>query len=98
MSDFNYDLTQEQIDILIDECNHEIKKAKQDLTLMMIKRKVLQRKIEEWETEKEWFKLLRDGEKVENLCLITPSKTIKTIEKRYLDLMKKFGEINLEAK
>lgn len=93
---WDYNLSMKDLDILIEECTNEINNSNRELSLLIVRRKILQNKIKEWQMEKEWLTMLKNGEKIDKLIDITPQQTIKTVNKKYSELMNKFKDLNFE--
>ncbi len=90
---WDYNLSVKDLDILIEECGNEIDNSNRELSLLIVRRKILQNKIKEWQMEKDWLILLKNGENVEKLIDITPQQTVKTVNRRYTELRGRFRNI-----
>lgn len=90
-----YNLSKEDTDILIQECQQEIEKASREQALLAVRRRIIGKKIEEWKHEIEWLKLLRDGDTIDKLVEKVPEDSVKTVRKRYADLVKRFHEMGV---
>lgn len=92
-------LSDEDLDILIQECTHEISQAKSRLGSLIIERDLLRRKIGRWTSELNYLVILREvsrsGEKPITFSHPTPDDTtLRTLRKRHAELMERYRKIS----
>lgn len=87
------DLNSDEIDILLQECEQEIKDALAKLALIMIERDNLRRKIRIWREEADVLELLKSGVDFhESLIEIKPA-TLRTIQRRFNEAVIKYNNV-----
>lgn len=86
-------LTPDEIDILLDECRQEITEGTAKLTLLMLERDSLRRKIKRWKEEREMLELIKSGSTFNEPLTTVQSNTIKTLQRRYNLAAKKYNKI-----
>jgi hypothetical protein len=87
-----------EIDILLGECSNEISMIKSELTGMLIRRDSLKRKIKEWDNEKEWLQMLKDGLSFDDFLTTIPGNTLTTLKKHHQKIMKRYNEMDINLK
>lgn len=86
------DLTTEEIDILLSECEQEIKDALTRLANIMIERDALRRKIRVWREEMDVLELVKSGNDFSRSLVDINPITMHTLQKRYNDVVGKYND------
>jgi hypothetical protein len=86
------DLTADEIDILIFECQKELKDATARLAHLVIERDELRRKIRIWKEELDVLELLKSGVNFEESLIEINPTTMRTIQKRFNDAALKYNQ------
>lgn len=93
MSDPISDLTVDEINLLISECDGEIDKIKRELGYLLIKQDMLRRKKHQWQEEKDYLEILKNGVDFNEFLVAVPNKTMKTIKGHYDKVMKRYNKM-----
>ena len=87
------DLTNEEIDLLLQECEKEIDSVRGQLGSLLIKKDMLSKKLRQWKEEKEWLQLLRDEEDFSAALVKVPHDTLKSIRDNYNRIMRRASKL-----
>ena len=91
--DIMEELTHEEIEILLSECDTELQKIRQEMGFLMVRKNQLKRASAKLNQEKEYLHMLKSGMEFNEFLTITPVNTLTTIKKQYNRIMKNYERI-----
>jgi hypothetical protein len=94
--DYGTDLTNEEIDLLLKECEEQLDSLRGELGMIMIKKDMLNKKYRQWKDEKEWLQLLRDEDDFTTAIVKVPHDTLKSIRGHYGKLMRRASKLGID--
>jgi len=83
-------LTSEDAKILLDECDEQIGQLKARLTLLILERDEITKKLLLWKSQRDTIELLKSGADFNNTISSTSKDTLDAIQERYLSAMKRY--------
>lgn len=83
-------LTLDEIDVLLAECEDEIKKLDREIRSGFIQQDMLRRKRKRWMEEKEQLELLRNGVNFDEPLIKVPKKTIHFLKQKFHKCMERY--------
>lgn len=86
------DLTVNEIDVLLEECEEEINHLKAKLALIIIERDEIRKKLIQWKNEKDMLEIMKAGFGTSPI-LNTNNDTIRTLQKRYERMSRRLTDI-----